>query len=58
MNAPVRLISGGVMDLSKPHWRCVCGSVAMPLTDDTQCDCGDIYEQEWVYVDPGSAVTL
>jgi hypothetical protein len=23
----------------------------MPLTDDTSCDCGDIYEQEWNFVE-------
>jgi hypothetical protein len=31
------------------YFRCRCGAVAMPLTDDTQCDCGDIYEQEWYF---------
>lgn len=41
-----------LVDLERPHWECHCGTVAMPLTDDTPCGCGDIYEQEWSYVDP------
>jgi hypothetical protein len=40
------------MDLSKPHWRCRCGAVAMPLTDGTACNCKDLYEQEWKFVYP------
>lgn len=39
------------VDLTKPHWRCVCGTVAMPLTDETHCKCSDIYEQQWVCAD-------
>lgn len=35
-----------------PHFRCVCGTVAMPLTDDTVCKCADIYAQEWTRVEP------
>jgi hypothetical protein len=40
--------------LNVPYFQCVCGSKAMPLTDDTKCDCRDIYEQEWtrIEVDP------
>ncbi len=41
-----------LVDISKPHWRCICGAVAMPLTDDTKCLCSDIYDQEWVRIDP------
>ena len=41
-----------VVDISKPHWRCKCGTVAMPLTDDTYCLCPDYYEQEWTRIDP------
>ncbi len=33
------------------YWICCCGVVAMPLTDDTKCDCGDLYEQEWRFVE-------
>ena len=33
------------------YWRCICGVIAMPLTDDTDCDCGDIYSQEWNFVE-------
>jgi hypothetical protein len=40
------------VDLTRPHWRCVCGAVAMPLTDDTRCNCADIYDQQWTRVDP------
>lgn len=40
------------VDITKSHWRCICGTVAMPLTDDTACKCGDIYEQEWSRVEP------
>lgn len=40
------------VDLTKPHWRCKCGAVAMPLTDDTLCNCKDIYEQEWRRIEP------
>ena len=40
------------VDISKPHWRCVCGTVAMPLTDDTTCLCGDICEEDWEFIDP------
>lgn len=43
------------VDTTKPHWRCHCGAVAMPLTDDTYCACGDIYAEEWSYVDPAQA---
>lgn len=39
------------VDITKPHWRCRCGAVAMPLTDDTNCLCQDIYEQEWTRVE-------
>ncbi len=35
------------VDLSKAYWRCECGVVAYPLTDDTRCRCSDLYEQEW-----------
>jgi hypothetical protein len=38
------------VDLTQPHWKCRCGVVAMPLTDNTTCDCGDIYEQEWTLI--------
>lgn len=37
--------------LKPPYWRCVCGTVAMPLTDNTTCLCGDIYLQEWTRVE-------
>jgi len=40
------------VDLTKPHWKCICGAVAMPLTDETTCQCSDIYEQEWTRIDP------
>jgi hypothetical protein len=40
------------VDLSMPHWKCRCGKVAMPLTDDTECYCGDIYEQDWNRINP------
>ena len=40
------------VDLTKPYWKCRCGTVAMPLTDDTACLCNDLYDQDWVYVDP------
>ena len=40
------------VDITKPHWRCIRGVVAMPLTDDTICLCSDIYEQEWSQIDP------
>lgn len=40
------------VDCTKPHWRCVCGVVAMPLTDDTSCHCSDYYEQDWTYIEP------
>lgn len=43
------------VDLTKPHWRCVCGAVAMPLTDDTRCNCTDIYAQAWSRVEPTEA---
>lgn len=33
------------------YWICCCGVIAMPLTDDTECDCGDIYLQEWNFVE-------
>jgi protein gp37 len=29
------------------HWQCVCGKRAMPLTDETTCDCKDLYEEDW-----------
>jgi hypothetical protein len=32
-------------------FQCRCGVTAMPLTDDTECKCKDIYEQEWNLVD-------
>lgn len=44
------------IDLTKPHWKCVCGCVAMPLTDDTECNCKDIYEQDWRHVPAGNCV--
>lgn len=40
------------VDITKPHWKCICGTVAMPLEDETICGCSDIYEQDWGYVDP------
>lgn len=48
MSTPIR----ATVDLSKPHWLCKCGAVAMPLTDDTTCQCEDIYKQEWEAVTP------
>ena len=38
----------------EPHWRCaVCGLVAMPLTDDSTCNCSDPDEDEhWERIDP------
>jgi len=35
-----------------PHWRCECGLIAMPLTDDTSCDCNDMYKEAWTHT-PG-----
>lgn len=40
------------VDTSKPHWRCVCGTVAMPLTDETRCKCADTYGPLWTHVVP------
>lgn len=37
--------------LKAPYFQCICGAKAMPLTDDTECDCGDIYEQEWTRIE-------
>jgi hypothetical protein len=28
-------------------WMCICGVKAMPLDDDTHCDCGDLYLELW-----------
>jgi hypothetical protein len=39
------------------YWICVCGVVAMPLTDDTKCDCKDIYGQEWNFVEVAKAAS-
>lgn len=33
------------------YWICRCGVVAMPLMDDTSCDCSDIYEQDWNFIE-------
>lgn len=30
-------------------WQCICGKTAIPLEDDTPCDCKDYYDQEWHY---------
>jgi hypothetical protein len=46
-----RLLKELAVDQTKPHWKCVCGAVAMPLTDDTECRCRDIYLQDWMLVD-------
>jgi protein gp37 len=40
----------GPVDWTKylsPAWRCICGTEAYPLTDDTECQCKDYYDQEW-----------
>ncbi len=29
------------------YWQCKCGEKAMPLTDETVCKCGDVYDEEW-----------
>lgn len=42
----------GAVDITKPHWRCACGAVAMPLTDNTPCQCADIYQQDWRLIEP------
>lgn len=34
-------------DMPEPYFQCICGTKAYPLTDDTVCDCRDIYDQEW-----------
>lgn len=46
----IEMKNQAAVDLTKPHWKCRCGVVAMPLTDDTTCKCADVYEQEWSYV--------
>ncbi len=43
---------GIYVDVTKPHWRCICGVVAMPLNDDTKCKCKDYYEQDWTRIVP------
>jgi len=50
----LKAITGNV-DVTKPHWRCVCGTVAMPLTDDTTCLCEDVYMQDWQRIDPNAS---
>lgn len=37
-------------------WRCVCGVTAMPLTDETTCNCTDIYDQQWTRVEGSPGV--
>jgi len=52
--AAVRFVSAepllGALDLrpALPHFECRnCGTVAMPLTDDTRCKCRDVYHEAW-----------
>ena len=45
-----------LIDLKKTHWKCRCGVVAMPLTDQTNCKCTDIYDTEWTYIDPSNTL--
>lgn len=40
------------VDITKPHWKCVCGTVAMPLEDSTVCKCSDPYDELWTRIDP------
>lgn len=44
--------SGQPDNMAEPYWICRCGTKAYPLTDDTECLCSDIYEQEWTRVPP------
>lgn len=50
--------SVATVDQTRPHWRCICGTVAMPLTDDTRCNCADTYDQQWSRVDPAAGVSV
>ncbi len=51
--AAVRFISAepllGHVDIVRfmPHWKCQCGAVAMPLTDEITCSCEKPYEDDW-----------
>lgn len=44
---PYLPISNLSLEEKKTWWQCICGATAMPLTDDTECNCQDYYDQEW-----------
>jgi protein gp37 len=44
---PYLPISGLSIEKKRTWWQCVCGTKEMPVTDDSECNCEEYYDQDW-----------